>query len=351
MERTEGTYCVLNEPGCATQGDLEASKSGAVLLSKDYNMCLKAQANGLKALTPTQFPAAQPHLHKHLLAISSETSPVKHSPAQDTSPPPPPKALSDLPLTPRQGAAALPTGASRPALTPGQSQAAPGSATALSASGKHSHPSESTSNGKSFVYPADRLAQQGAKKQSAQTSSSHQQQQNQQTQAQQLQQQFLQQLSQQQHGQDSSVPQQHQHQQQQQQQKKKKKQQGQQQAEELAVGSFKLQGAPVLSPGLVTGSHGYPTAPASSSTPLQPSFVAPGGQQAGSGLLQGFATSKGSMQHQQGGFPGVFHHIIWYSSLQNCPLLISMALHVGRQSKPTICYWQFESCHVVNFCC
>ena len=164
MERTEGTYCVLNEPGCATQGDLEASKSGAVLLSKDYNMCLKAQANGLKALTPTQFPAAQPHLHKHLLAISSETSPVKHSPAQDTSPPPPPKALSDLPLTPRQGAAALPTGASRPALTPGQSQAAPGSATALSASGKHSHPSESTSNGKSFVYPADRLAQQGAKK-------------------------------------------------------------------------------------------------------------------------------------------------------------------------------------------
>ena len=62
------------------QGDAEASKSGAVLLTKDNNMMLKAQANGLKALTPAHFPASQPHLHRHLLAVTSTTSPVKQPP-------------------------------------------------------------------------------------------------------------------------------------------------------------------------------------------------------------------------------------------------------------------------------
>ena len=325
MEGTASTKWLLQHAKCGVQGDLEASKSGAVLLSKDYNMCLKAQANGLKALTPAQFPAAQPHLHKHLLAISSETSPVKHSPARDTSPPLPPKLISDLPLTPRQGAAALPTGESRPAVTQGQSQPAPapGNATAPSATGKHSITSEHTSNGKSFIHPADRLSQQGSKQQSAQTSSAHHQQQDQKTQSQQLQQQLAQQLSQQlsqqQHGQDSSL-------QQQQQQPKQKQQQKQQQSEEFCVGSFKLQGAPMLSPGLVTGSHGYPMAPTSSSNPLQSSFAAPGGQQAGTGLLQGFAASKGSMQHQQGGFPGAPHHLISHHSPQSCPHLVSVLL-------------------------
>ena len=271
----------------ALQGDLEASKSGAVLLTKDNNMCLKAQANGLKALSPAHFPAAQPHLHKHLLAISSETSPVKHTPTRDVSPPPAPHILSDLSCNPSQGNVTMPSASGHSLAALGQSPGEPGPS-------KHDqYPQVPTSSRKDFVRPADRLAQLGKLQYSEQSSASVQQQQARQA--------------------DTPLQQQEQHRQQQQQQQEQ--QQQQQLQEGMAVGSFKLQGAPMLPPGLVTGSHGYPRAPFSTPAHLQADTSTAGQQQSDTGLgldlgLQhGFAGFDGSMQHHQGGFPGDLQYL------------------------------------------
>ena len=277
------------------QGDLEASKSGAVLLTKDNNMCLKAQANGLKAVPPAHFPAAQPHLHKHLLAISSETSPVKHTPTRHASPPPAPPNRSDLSRNPSQGNVTLPSAR-------GHSPAALGQSPGVLVPSKHDqYPQITTSSNSDFAHPADRLAQLGKLQNSEQSSALvHQQQAQRADPPLQQQEQHQQQQQQQQHH--------HHHQQQQQQQ--------QQQQEDMAVGSFKLQGAPMLPPGLVTGSHGYPRAPFSTPAHLQASTTTTGQQQTDTrlglglgpdlGLQHGFAGLDGSMQHQQGGFPGKF---------------------------------------------
>ena len=267
------------------QGDLEASKSGAVLLTKDNNMCLKAQANGLKAVPPAHFPAAPSHLHTHLLAISSETSPVKHTPAHDASPPPSPQPLSDLSPNPSKGNITLPSASGHSSATVGQSPGVP-------VPSKHDqHPEINTSNSSAFVHPADRLNHMDKLKLSEQPASSLHQQQAWQA--------------------DLHLQQQEQHHKQQQHHRQ------QQQLEDTAVGSFKLQGAPILPPGLVTGSHGYPRAPFSTPAHLQPSTNSSGQQQPdpgpGSGLdlgLQhGFAGLNGIMQHQQGGLPGNNEHL------------------------------------------
>ena len=251
-------------------------------------MCLKAQANGLKAMSPAQFPAAQPHLHKRLLAISSETSPVRHTPTPDASPPPPPQPLSDLCSHSSQGNITLPSALGQsPA---GISQLPGTSAPAASKHDQHSHITSSSSN--EFAQPTNTLTQLGKLQQPEQPAS------------------FLhppQQLWQA----DPHLQQQQHHQQ----------QQRQPEPEDMAAGSFKLQGAPMLPSGLVTGSHGYPRAPSSTPAHLQPSSSATGQQQQqqqqsdtglglglGLGLHHGlqhdFAGLDGSMQHQQGGFPG-----------------------------------------------
>ena len=268
---------VDNRQFYAMQGNLEASKSGAVLLTKDNNMCLKAQANGLKAMSPAQFPAAQPHLHKRLLAISSETSPVRHTPTPDASPSPPPQPLSDLCSHSSQGNITLPTALGRSAAGVGQLPATP----APIATKHKQHPHITTSSSNEFAQLTDTLTQLGKLQQPEQSAS------------------FLhppQQLWQ-------ADP----HLQQQQ----------QPESEDMAVGSFKLQGAPMLPSGLVTGSHGYPRAPNSTPAHLQPSTSVTGQQQQsdtgsslrlGPGLHHGlqhdFVGMDGSMQHQQGGFPG-----------------------------------------------
>ena len=290
------------------QGDLEASKSGAILLTKDNNMCLKAQANGLKAVPPAHFPAAQPHLHKQLLAISSETSPVRHTPAPNASPPPPPHLLSELSSNPSQGNVTLPTGPSRPAsAAQGQSPAALTQLPDAPVPNKHDQHLQSSSGSRDFMHPADRLAHlaqvQGPQQQQAQ-----------QAEAQQLQQQQQQQLS--------------------------------QQLEDAAAGSFRLQGAPILPPGLVTGSHGYPRAPFSSPAHLQPSTAQQQSEPRlglrlglGLGLQQGFGGSDGSMQHQQGGFPGRFKH----------PTIDVMSDPNGRACGKA-CFWVWLSVYSVCGC-
>ena len=278
------------------QGDLEASKSGAVLLTKDNNMCLKAQANGLKAVPPAHFPAAQPHLHKRLLAISSETSPIKHTPTRDVSPTKPPNPLSDLSLNPSQGSVTMPS-------VPGHSPPALGQSLSVPVPSKHAqHAQITTSSSHEFVHPADRLTQLGKMPTSDQSSASLHQQQARQT--------------------NPHLQQQEQHQQQQQH-HQQLQQQLPQQLEDIAVGSFKLQGAPMLPPNLVTGSHGYPRAPFSTPPHLQLNAAATRQQQSDTGLglglgpqldlgLQhGFAGLDSSMQHQQGGFLGNHHHVTW----------------------------------------
>lgn len=265
------------------QGDLQASKSGAVLLTKDNNMCLKAQANGLKAVPPAHFPAAQPHLHKRLLAISSQTSPVKSTPAHDASPPPSPHPLSDV--SPIPSKVTLPS-------APGHSSAALGQSSGIPMPKQDQYPQVTTNSSDDFIHPADRLSLLGKLQLSEQPALSHQQQQAQQA--------------------DLHLQQQEQHYKQQQ----HHWQQLQQQPEDTAVGSFKLQGAPMLPPGLVTGSHGYPGAPFTTPAHLQPSNCSTGQQQSGTGPglgldlgLHGFAGLDGSMQHQQGGFPGKNEHL------------------------------------------
>ena len=258
-------------------------------------MCLKAQANGLKAVPPAHFPAAQPHLHKRLLAISSETSPVKHTPTQDVSPPKPPHLLSDLSPSPSQGNVTLPC-------VPGLSPAALGQSPGVPVPGKHAqHSQVTTSSSNQFVHPADRLTQLGKLQTCDQSSASVHQQQARQADPHRQQQE------------------QHQHQQQHHQQP--------QQPEDTAAASFKLQGAPVLPPGLVTGSHGYPRAPFSTPAHLQPNAAATGqqrqqqsdtgpglglGPKLDLGLQHGFAGFDSSMQHQQGGFLGHLHHLTWF---------------------------------------
>lgn len=265
----------------AMQGDSEASKSGAVLLTKDNNMSLKAEANNLKAITPAHFPAAQPDLHKKLLSISSDTSPVKHSPPPQapSSPGSPPRRPRALSMDPPEQLASLTASSAHSQLTQSQSADASGSGKAEEAAhallwpGGQDRPLRDTSTSAAISrllsaanqdHAADQLSQMHLLQQPSE---------------QQLQQQQQQQLQQ------SALP---------------------------SGSLFRLQGSPMVHPGMVTGSHGHPQAPVIHPTPLPQTVVdAPGAQQShiwsSSGGQAGMGNMHGSMQHQQGGFPGLYY--------------------------------------------
>ena len=284
-----------------TQGDDEASKSGAVLLTKDNNMTLKAQANKLKALSPAHFPAAQPHLHKQLLVISSDTSPVKHTHAQDTSPATSPRRPPGLSLDPPKEMAGLITAAPDSSSSPTHfvGDAAVGVTTASSRA--------DISKSLSGISLAQLQLSQQADQQQAQLTQQHQSQQEPLHQSQQALQQAL------------SNYQQHQQQQQQQQQHQHQHQQQQQQQQIVSGSLFKLQESPMVHRGMVTGSHGYPRAPPTTAQPQSlPALELLASQQPLSvphSMTQTlFGDTNGSMQHQQGGFPG---HTLFSTSPQS----------------------------------
>ena len=248
-------------------------------------MSLKAQANNLKALSPAHFPAAQPHLHKQLLAISSDTSPVKHSAPQEesTSPKSSPRRPPGLSLDAPKAMAGLAATGSR--------QLAAGILGHYDANGI-SHPlpladgvANGASNSAAIVKmlsganrdsPADQFAQLHLLQQMLQQ---HAQSQQESLSQQSLQQAVLQQQQQQQH-----------------------------QQQHVVSGSlFRLQESPMVHRGMVTGSHGYPRAPFSTTTPLTTldSLGVQQSQPVSQSLSQAVVSNmNGSMQHQQGGFPG-----------------------------------------------
>ncbi len=273
----------------AMQGDLEASKSGAVLLTKDNNMGLKAQANNLKALSPAHFPAAQPHLHKQLLSISSDTSPVKHSQPPQDSPGSSPRRPRGLFMEPPEALASLTAGA--PNSLPSQVQLANASGSGQVGEGSHAslpwppgNPTESSSSSSSAAI-SRMLSARNRSQAPDQVPQQQQQQQQQQL-----------------------PPDQRSQSQQSQQALQDYQQQQQQQQEQKASihGSlFRLQESPMVHRGMVTGSHGYPRAPSTPATHPSTGTGPVGLQQPQLGPQSGMSVGMGSMQHQQGGFPGL----------------------------------------------
>jgi hypothetical protein len=312
----------------AMQGDLEASKSGAVLLTKDNNMGLKAQANNLKALSPAHFPAAQPHLHKQLLSISSDTSPVKHSQPPQDSPGSSPRRPRGLFMEPPEALASLT--ASAPNSFSKQVQLAEASGSGQVGEGSHSclpWPGNPTDNSSSSAAISRMLSARNRSPPVDQVTQQQQQQQQQQlppdqrSQSQQSQQALQQALQDYQ-------------------------QQQQQQQEAVIHGSlFRLQESPMVHPGMVTGSHGYPRAPSTTATHLLPGTGPVGMQQpqlgSQSGIPVGVVSMNGSMQHQQGGFPGLSCLCVHAMLFVSCSMpFVPVAL---QSSICAIC------CHSVGF--
>ena len=256
-------------------------------------MGLKAQANNLKALSPAHFPAAQPHLHKQLLSISSDTSPVKHSQPPQDSPGSSPRRPKGLFMEPPEALASLT--ATAPNSFPSQVQLAIASGSGQVGEGSHAslpwpagnpsgNPTESSSSSSSAAI-SRMLSAQNRSQASDQVMQQRQQQQQQAPPDQRNQSQQSQQALQD-------------YQQQQQQQ--------QQQKASIHGSLFKLQESPMVHRGMVTGSHGYPRAPSTPATHPSPGTGLVGlHQPQGSGIQVGVGSMNGSMQHQQGGFPGL----------------------------------------------
>lgn len=291
-------------------------------------MTLKAQANKLKALSPAHFPAAQPHLHKQLLVISSDTSPVKHTHAQDTSPATSPRRPPGLSLNPPKEMAGLITGAPDSSCSP--THFVGGAAVGVTSATSRADISKSLSG----ISLAQLQLSQQADQQQAKLTQQHQSQQEPLHQSQQALQQAL------------SNYQQHQHQQQQQHQHQHQHQQQQQQQQQIVSGSlFKLQESPMVHRGMVTGSHGYPRAPLTTAQPQSlPALELLASQQPLSvphSMTQTlFGDTNGSMQHQQGGFPG---HTLFTTSPQSelWPLY-------GCVSSDTVQSLRYRACQQYN---
>ena len=274
----------------AMQGDLEASKSGAVLLTKDNNMGLKAQANNLKALSPAHFPAAQTHLNKQLLSISSDTSPVKHSQPPQDSPRSSPRRPRGLFMEPPEALASLT--ATAPNSFPSQAQLAMASGSGQVGEGSHlclpwpaGNPTDNSSSSSAAI--SRMLSARNRSQASDQVTQQQQQQQQQQ-------------LPPDQRSQSQQSQQALQDYQQQQQQ-----QQQQEQKASIHGSLFRLQESPMVHRGMVTGSHGYPRAPSTPATHPSTGTGPVGLQQPQLGPQSGMPVGVGSMQHQQGGFPGL----------------------------------------------